>query len=418
MSEPERQRLAVYLGQERIGELERQGPARYRFTYDGGVVEQRGEGAIVLSASLPARAETYPNGLTRPFFEGLLPEGVARREIARMLGVSEANGFGLLGQLGSDCAGAVVVLPAETAPGTGRGEIRWLSEQELEERLRDLPRRPLGVMPEEGIRLSLGGVQHKLIVVRAPDGQIGQPVDGTPSTHIIKPGLEAYRDIVVNEAFCLQVASRTGLEAARAEIRTFGTMETLVVERFDRTLSGAASIVRLHQEDLCQALGVLPEAKYENEGGPSIATISELLREIGTARDLRWFSQAVLLNFLLGNSDAHAKNYALLYDQPSRVRLAPLYDIVSTAVYPALTTRLAMSIAGIDDPAAVDLAAWQSMLNEAGFRPQPEQLAREAEAVLESARTTRTAAQAEGWYRPVLDEIVAVAETRTAQLAR
>jgi serine/threonine-protein kinase HipA len=416
MANSERLRLRVFLNAELVGELERQGPTRYRLAFDAALVAQYGEGSVILSASLPVREEPYPSGQTKPFFEGLLPEGVARREVARAVGVSESNGFGLLAAIGSDCAGAVVILPPDYDRPSD-GEIHWLTTEEVAARLRDLPNHPLGIDPEEGIRLSLGGVQQKLIVTRAPSGEIGQPAGGAPSTHIIKPDQGGYEDLVLNEAFCLRVAKRVGLDAASAEIVRFGEIDTLMVERFDRSIAGDGRIVRLHQEDMGQALGILPEAKYENEGGPSLAQMFELLRGIGTARDLTSLATAVLINFLVGNSDAHGKNFALLYAVTGSVRLAPLYDIVSTAVYPELTTRLAMSIAGEDDPSAVTHDGWMEMLRENGFRPQSRQFRRDVERVVEASRQTLDVARAEGWHRPVLDAIHGVVEERVAQLS-
>jgi serine/threonine-protein kinase HipA len=415
MGSEARERLRVFLNDELLGELERQGPTRYRLHFDPQAVERHGEGSIVLSTSLPLRDEAYPNGLTKPFFEGLLPEGVARREVARSVGVSETNGFGLLGAIGVDCAGAVVVLP----PGVDRpaaGEILWLNEEQIAERLRDLPNHPLGVDPEEGIRLSLGGVQQKLIVTRAASGAIGQPKGGAPSTHIIKPNQAGYTDIVANEAYGLRVARCAGLAAAKTEIVRYGEIDALLVERYDRTIAGDGRIVRLHQEDMCQALGILPSAKYENEGGPSLAAIFDLLREIGTARDLNSLTRAALISFLLGNSDAHGKNYSLLYTAGT-VRLAPLYDIVSTAVYPGLTKRLAMSIAGKDDPDDIDQDAWLEMLRDNGFRPQARQLESDVAEIVQCSVSTLNVARAEGWHRPVLDEIHEVLRTRAGQLS-
>jgi serine/threonine-protein kinase HipA len=415
MPNSDRPRLRVFLWDELVGELEREGPTRYSLRFDPGLVTRYGEGSVVLSASLPVRDEAYPNARTKPFFEGLLPEGLARREVARTLGLSDGNGFGLLAAIGSDCAGAVVVLPSDQDRPSD-GEIHWLSTEEVAIRLRDLPNRPLGIDPEEGIRLSLGGVQQKLVVARAPSGEIGQPTGGAPSTHIIKPDLGRYDDLVLNEAFCLGVARRAGLETAHAEIARFGEIDALLVERFDRSTAGDGRIVRLHQEDMCQALGILPDAKYEIEGGPSLAQLFELLRGIGTARDLTSLSTAALLNFLVGNSDAHGKNFALLYARAGSVRLAPLYDIVSTAVYPELTQRLAMSIAGEDDPRAVTRGGWIAMLRENGFRPQARQLDRDVERIVEASRQMLRVAGAEGWHRPLLETIHGVVEARAAQL--
>jgi serine/threonine-protein kinase HipA len=417
MNERGRERLVVFLQEERLGELERLGPTRYRFAYDQPIVARYGEGAVLLSASLPVRAEPYSNAQTKPFFEGLLPEGVVRREVARVVGISESNGFGLLGALGADCAGAVVVLPADASdPRPAYGEVRRLDPAEIEQKLHDLPRRPLGVAPDEGVRLSLAGVQQKLLLTRAEDGGFGQPAGGMPSTHILKPEQEAYPDLVVNEAFCLRVARCAGLEAARADVVTFGRITCLVVERYDRAVSAGGTITRLHQEDLCQALGVLPAAKYEVEGGPSITQVVALLRELGTARDLRAFALAVLVNFVLGNSDAHGKNFALLYEGTGSVRLAPVYDVVSTAVYDNVTNRLAMQIGGEDDPDRITSATWTRMLVEAGFRPSRGQLERDLSIVERCIDECLEASRAEAWHRPLLDRVAAVARERIRRL--
>jgi serine/threonine-protein kinase HipA len=413
----------VYLAGERIGELERQGPTRYRFSFADDVVERR-ERALLLSASLPVRSTPYPSGATRPFFEGLLPEGAIRSTIARTLGLSEDNGFGLLAELGADCAGAVVILPAGApAPTPETGSIEWLDLDALAQRIADLPRNPLGVADVHGrVRLSLAGVQPKLVVARSPSGRIGQPTGGAPSTHLIKPPQEQYPDLVANEAFCLRVARSAGLRAANAEAVEIEGVSCLLVERWDRTIDDDGRIARLHQEDFCQALGKLPAAKYEVEGGPSIAGMVGLLRGIGAstlARDLNELVRAVALNVLLGNSDAHGKNYALLYEPLGIGQLAPLYDVVSTSVYPDLRQSLAMTIGRIDDPDEVDTGAWRRLAADSGLGSQvPRAVQTFAGQVVESARAVRDASRVEGWHRPVLDEIVELAERRAQQLER
>jgi serine/threonine-protein kinase HipA len=418
----QRQALNVYLAGERVAELERQDPTRYRFRYLDDAVGRYGEGALLLSASLPVSRERYPSGRTKPFFEGLLPEGDARRLIARSRGLSEDNGFGLLAELGADCAGAVVVLPAD-APGLtpDAGTIEWLDDDELAQRIADLPRNPLGVADPGGrVRLSLAGVQPKLVVTRTPSGRIGQPTGGAPSTHIVKPAQEAFPELVANELLCLRIARSAGLRAAHAEILEVGGSESLLVERWDRTIDDDGRIARLHQEDFCQALGLLPAAKYEAEGGPSFAHIVETLRSLAAptlARDLNELVRALVLNFLLGNADAHGKNYALLYEPIGIGHLAPLYDIVSTAVYPELHRSLAMTIGGLDDPDQIDLAAWRRLASESGLGTQVARAVQDfAERVVAAARATRDTAQAEGWHRPVVDVIVELAEARARQL--
>lgn len=415
-------KLAVFLAAERWGTIERRGPSRYRFTYSAEAsVASKRDGAI-LSASLPMQLQAFAPSASAPFFEGLLPEGAVRAALAAKFGLSEEDGFGLLAALGADCAGAVVVLPeGEQLPSNAHGEVRLLGAGELESLVGELPRRPLGVSAEpDGPRLSLGGIQDKLVLVRAPSGQFGQPTGGSPSTCLLKPDYGHYRDIAFNEAFCMAVACGAGLDAASTEVVTIGSTPCLYVERFDRVTDDDGRVARVHQEDMCQALGILPAAKYEANGGPSAAAIVGLLRSLGSPRaavDINAFAKAVLLNFLLGNSDAHGKNFSLLYDPAVGVRLAPLYDIVSTAVYSDVTDRMAMGIGGVDDPAEVDLAAWSRLAEEAGLGGQLARLARVWSAeILAAAEDVRETAVAGGWHRPVIDAIVDVCRERAGRL--
>lgn len=171
---------------------------------------------------------------------------------------------------------------------------------------------------------------------------------------------------------------------------------------------------------MCQALGILPTAKYEESGGPSVTRIVELLRDLGPPRaalDIRDFIRALVVNFVLGNSDAHGKNFALLYDWDAGVRLAPLYDLVSTAIYPELTAQMAMAVGEIDDPDQVDLAAWTRLADEAGLGAVIGGVVqRQAQAVLRSAGKVAREVQAEGWHRPVIDAIVDVCRERAGRL--
>jgi serine/threonine-protein kinase HipA len=407
--------LDVYLAGARVGKLVQPGAGRLAFQYDATIAEQR-TGDVLLSASLRVQRERFSNGLTRPFFEGLLPEGAIREQVAREHRLSAQNAFGLLAEIGAECAGAVVVVPSGQEPArTDVSSVRWLSDDELADALANLPAHPLGGGTD--VRVSLGGVQEKLIVVRTPDGRTGQPLNGAASTHIIKPSAAAFSDIATNEAFCLRVARCCGLRTASLETIDIGGTSCLVVERFDRTITDDMRIVRLHQEDLCQALGVLPEGKYEDEGGPSIADVVATLRAVSSApaADVLTLLRAVAINHLVGNSDAHGKNFALLYDPSTGARLAPLYDVVSTAVYD-VTPRMAMSIGGLTDPHAIDEAAWRRTARDCGVNGPL--LVRELRAlavrVRECAEAVADTAVAERWHRPVIDEIRAVIDARSA----
>jgi serine/threonine-protein kinase HipA len=315
--------LAVFLGGRRIGSLERVGPSRYRFAYSDDAIEgDRSDPMARLSASLPLREERFKSSESAPFFEGLLPEGAVRAAIAGKLGVSEANGFGMLAALGGDCAGAVMVLPSDQPPSAPGAAARPLSENQVGELLRDLPRDPLGVdVDPGGVRLSLGGVQDKLVLVRLPTGDFAQPLDGMPSNCLLKPEHERFEGLAVNEAFCMRVAAAAGNQVAATELLELDGIRCLYSRRFDRTADADGGTVRLHQEDMCQALGLLPTQKYEAEGGPSVRSVIALLRRQPSPRialDVNAFVRAVLTCFLLGNSDAHGKNFSLLYDpQPA-----------------------------------------------------------------------------------------------------
>jgi serine/threonine-protein kinase HipA len=416
------EQLDVFLNSVRVGEIERRGPSRYRFTYSPALVERHESGEIVLSASLPVRAEVFSPSATAPFFEGLLPEGAIRSAIAHSFHISEEDGFGLLRALGADCAGAVAIRPKGTRPTTPEGEtFRPLSAKELGQLIEDLPRNPLGVDSEDaGVRLSLGGIQHKLVLVGSPQKGFSQPLSGTPSTCLLKPEFGQYPDLVVNESFCMRIASSSGLRAAFVRIVRVGSKRCLYVARFDRAIDKTGMITRIHQEDTCQALGISPAAKYEDSGGPSAAGIVGLLRRIRgpfMARDINDFVHAVLVNFLLGNSDAHGKNFALLYEPDSGIRLAPLYDVVSTAIYPDLTSRMAMAIGGVVDPAEVDMGAWVRLAEECGLgRGIVSIVRRRTEATLRAALRWRDNAMQDRWHSEVIDEIIDVCRVRAAQL--
>lgn len=374
-----------------------------------------------LSASLPLREERFKPSESAPFFEGLLPEGAVRATVASKLGISEANGFGMLAALGADCAGAVMVLPGDKRPRSPEAAARPLSEMQVGELLRDLPRDPLGIdVDPGGVRLSLGGVQDKLILVRLPTGDFAQPLEGASSNCLLKPEHERFEGLAVNEAFCMRVAAAAGNEVAATELMELDGIRCLYSERFDRTVGADGTTVRLHQEDMCQALGLLPTQKYEAEGGPSVASVIALLRRQANRRialDVNAFVRAVLTSFLLGNSDAHGKNFSLLYDPATGVRLAPLYDIVSTAAYDDLTPRLAMAIGGEDDPSQVDLLNWERLGAESGLGGVlPQFVQRWSSEILTATEICLRDAEQEGWSHPVLETIADVCRERASRL--
>lgn len=272
-----------------------------------------------------------------------------------------------LADVGGDCAGALTLLAPEHAMPPVP-QVKPVGPEELDRLLRELPQQPLAADPREGIRLSLAGAQPKLPVV-LEGGRLGLPLNAAAaSTHIIKPEPTRFPGLVENEAFCMGLARAVELPVATvSKHATVSGTPYLLVERYDRDVT-ADPIRRLHQEDVCQALGRPSEFKYQAEGGPTVAETVDLLRSAATvpARDLPTLWRALAFNWLIGNCDAHGKNFSLLYDRGSPT-LAPLYDLVSTSCYPELTTRLAMSIDGATDIGEVDQQTWQKLAEQTGY---------------------------------------------------
>ena len=364
--------LDVYLHRELVGHLIQNDGGQMVFDYAKSWLQR--PDAMPLSHSLPLRQKRFTRKECRGYFAGVLPEESKREIIARNLGISERNDYAMLERIGGECAGAVTFVPAGDTLPTPDDHYRALSELELAGILRELPRRPL-LAGEAGIRLSLAGAQDK-IAVRIVGEAISLPLGGAPSTHILKPAVDRFAGVVFNEAYCMRLAAAVGLPTATAEIRRVEDVEYLLVERYDRTHSQGpegVTLERLHQEDFCQALGIVSENKYQKEGGPSLKQCFALLREVSSAPvlDLARLLDAVIFNFLVGNNDAHGKNFSLLYrgaDSASLdTRLAPLYDLVSTRYYPELTRELAMKIGGEYSSDRVSMANFEQLAEDAGL---------------------------------------------------
>lgn len=336
--------LDVYLHEDLVGALERHEQARLAFQYTPEWVERGGE---ALSLSLPLREEPFGDEECRPFFAGLLPEGEFLRSIARFFQVSAENPFSVLSEIGGECAGAVsLASPGSEPPFLNAAGPRWLGEDELARLLADMPSPTLideGGEEGGGFRLSLAGTRDKLSVLRERD-RIGVTRGRPPSTHIIKKPVAELKGMVANEAYCLSLAAESGLVTATASPLAAGEQEGLLVRRYDRRQLDGGEVVRIHQEDFCQALGVLPDLKYQAEGGPSIAACAALIREhvSAPAVDLPRFLDALLFNLLIGNTDAHGKNFSLLLDGDGAPALAPLYDLLSARAYWPFERKMAM----------------------------------------------------------------------------
>lgn len=357
--------LAVWLYGDTVAEISRQ-RSQLRLTYTEDALQKYNLNVPLLSISLPLTRIRYTHLPVRAFLDGLLPEGESRVVVAREKGLSRDDTYGLISALGRDCAGAIVIQPIEDLPPPSPTTLaaRPLSNEEIAELVANLREAPLGVGGR--VRLSLAGVQEKLLLTRMPDGSWGQPVDETPSTHILKPEIVRYPATVENEAFAMRLAKHLGLDVAPVETTTIGGRKLIVIERFDRVVHTDGSVERLHQEDFCQATAIAPDQKYEEDGGPSLQRIAGILQAYAPHESLESLLRAATLNILLGNGDAHGKNFSLLHDQSGAIRLAPLYDLMSTLFYG--DDHLAMYIDNVRRTSAVTI---DRLINEAASWPLP-----------------------------------------------
>jgi serine/threonine-protein kinase HipA len=340
-----------------------------------------------------------------------------RRLIAGQFQVSDQNDFALLDHIGGECAGAVTFIePGRALPVPARNDdVQWLSDDEVVAILDELPRRPM-LAGKGGLRLSLAGAQDKLPVVF--DGsRIGLPLNGTPSSHILKPAIHAVDDSVINEGFCMALAEAMQLKPAKTRVHLVLDRSFLLVERYDRLIDAQGHRQRLHQEDFCQALGVVPEMKYQNEGGPDLVQCFDLVRRATrpSAPQVLRMLDYVIFNALIGNHDAHAKNFSLLYSGKTPV-LAPAYDALSTAVYPTLTPKMAMKIGSRYKFSEVQARHWEQFAEGVGFTK-----AQAKRRILELARslptTSRELQSAPGLRfagNAVVERIIALIEQRCA----
>lgn len=352
-----------------VGRLWLDDRRRFCFQYDEGWLTTS---RIPLSLSLPLRLEPYLDDESHPFFANLLPEEKMRAVIARNLGISLNNDYGLLKRIGGDCAGAVSLDPAtDDSLPREPGTYRQLTMDELNAIIGELPKRPL-LAGEKGVRLSLAGAQKKLPVYY-DEQYFSLGLGAAPSNYIIKPPIEDLDGTVENEAFCMALAQAVGLDVPRSFIHHHGDApRVFVVKRYDRN-AVAEGTKRFHQEDFCQALGIPPEFKYEAEGGPSLAACFNVVRHasIRSGKDVLSLLNWVIFNYLIGNSDAHGKNISLLL-LPEGPVLAPFYDLISTRIYAhyGLSSGLAMKIGGAGDPDLLHKKHWEQFAEEVGIKPR------------------------------------------------
>lgn len=415
--------LSVHLYGDRIGTLFSAGDDDYRFAYDPDLVDELGPGEGLLSNSLPLRREPFSAETTRAYVEGLLPEGNRRRRIGKELGLDHVDGYLMLTELGQDCPGAVTFVPeGEEIEERAPEEIQWLEEDELGELLRTPPPSYFGEDGGRRMRAALPGMRHKLSLVRdEQNDRWGWPEAGVPSTHVIKPDTGEYPEYIANEMFCMTLFRQAGLKVAKGSVEEIAGRKCIVSPRYDRVGEGPRA-KRLHAETFVQALGIAPGGEEGTEEGeaPDFAEAAGLLSAVARADDLVNLLNIAFCNYIVGNGDAHGRNFNLIDYERRSVRddphgcwrIAPLTDVTSTAVY--------------DDPINTGMVIAEDYMGMA-YLLEIAEICEECEFDFEALRgmaaltsrrigraveTLATRAAKEGWYEPIVAKIVELAAER------
>ena len=358
--------LPVYFEQRPVGTIhvDSSGPS---FTYASGWIGLRG--AFPISLTMPLKSEHFTADIFLPWAANLLPESEQLRTLGQLLGMARSDVIGLLSAIGGDTAGALSFGQAGRA-----SSVQWRpvgKPEELERMIEDLPNKPF-LVGEEGVSMSLAGVQSKIAVAVDDDGRICVPMNGSPSTHILKPNSPRLPGGVQNEAFCLTLAKRMRIPAPKVATGRAGKRTYLLVKRYDRTDAGGRCR-RLHQEDYCQALGKPPSAKYESNQtgtrGPTLKDMFDITRRYMPPTEIVHLLDMVILNVLACNSDAHAKNYSIMI-RAGNASLAPMYDIMCGEVWENVTKNLAQKVAGINRGDHLKRTHWQQFARECGLNPK------------------------------------------------
>ena len=360
---PRHSPLRVLLNNRLVGYLRKAASGAIEFQYDAGWLDW--EHALPVSLSLPLREDAYRGGEVGAVFDNLLPDSDAlRRRVAEKVGAEGSDAYSLLAAIGRDCVGALQFLGADDGSGhngddhgaVGSADGEALDDPAIEKLLNGLARAPLGLDRDDEFRISVAGIQEKTALLRF-GGRWLKPHGTTPTTHIFKPPIGRLADgidlshSVENEYYCLKLAAAFGLPVNDAEIQTFGETRALVIERFDRRWTGDGRLIRLPQEDFCQALSVPPTRKYQSEGGPNLVQLLKLLDGSDSpAEDHATILKAQILFWLIGATDGHAKNFSIFLSPGGGFRLTPLYDVLTAQ--PSLDAgqierrqfRLAMSV--------------------------------------------------------------------------
>jgi serine/threonine-protein kinase HipA len=417
--------LIVLLEGREVGRVRKNARGGINFLYDD--EWRKDPAAYPISLSMPLGAKEHGRSVTEAFLWGLLPDNEQVLERwAKKFQVSARNVFSLLSHVGEDCAGAVqFVLPERLKALTSGKEdkVEWLDETDMAKRLQAVREdHAAGRLPGDTGQFSLAGAQPKTALL-FQNGRWGVPSGRIPTTHILKPPTGQFDGHAENEHVCLDLARELGLPTAQSKVMHFGKEVAIVVERYDRLASGN-DILRVHQEDACQARGIMPTKKYQNEGGPSAYDIAQLIRAYSTDReaDLDTFFGALAFNWLIVGTDAHAKNYSLLL-MNHRVRLAPLYDIASILPYrdsDLKKAKFAMKIGGKYEVSVIGLRQWERQAKELRIESEAliERIDGMAQKLPDLVNDARTRAEKEGLKRAFIERLAAGLIERASECRR
>lgn len=384
-------KLNVYLYGEKTGVLSEYNLGNLQFEYDNSAKNP-------LSVRMPVKTDLYDKFYAEPFFDNLIPEGQALDIIANKFHVSKNNAFSILDKIGGDCAGAVSLYENEIPKVSNEIPLE-IDEKTIVKIIDSLPENPLLTGIDNAPRLSLAGAQSKFAVFKGGDNKYYRSDENHPTTHIIKITNKRFSNLLENELFCMKLASlslggNVKPGTVNVDMQIKDNRKYLEIERYDRIknyhdgekwwlkdangnvigTSTPFEVKRRHQEDFCQALGYLSKRKYQSDGGPKIRDLHEGILKYSSqkATDSYKFIELLMFNYLIGNTDAHAKNFSILHvNKQGRIILAPAYDLLSTEVYSnnIISHEIAMTINGKGKYDAVTKKDWLALYEQLGLNP-------------------------------------------------
>ena len=349
-------KLNVFLLDKFVGTLATTSNRGIVFQYDSHYLEHD---TLPLSLSLPLSAEEYSQDECLPYFSGLLPEGSIRSQVSNYFHISETSIIKLLALLGGECSGTVTLfnndeIDIESAKQKKlsswkltEDNYKVITEEEIAKHIRITGIKPLIVF-DHNMKQTLAGAQTKVSLAYF-DNKWHVPLNGAPSTHILKPAINNYEDLAANEFICMRLAENFGINVAPSFLSKFDGIPVYITKRYDRAIDFENNTIkRLHQEDFCQSLGIFDFNKYQADGGPSLLDSYNLIKTNCTnlIENTNQFVSILIFNYLIGNCDSHGKNFSLLFRKDKNPILSPFYDLVSTIIYPGLSDKMAMKIGG------------------------------------------------------------------------